>query len=214
MSDDVTEETSMRLAGVEGIDCSGKTTLVAALAAALDGRGANVATHREPGDGPIGRLFRELSCAGGDHDPAALALLSAADRRDQQPALARLGADLVISDRYYLSGLAYHAADGFDPLAYQRLNHGVRRPDLYLFLDISPAAAAARRQAGPPDRWERGEITARLPACYEQALRLVQETEGAAVTRLDATRPPRAVVARALQALAPLLAMAAGGARG
>jgi dTMP kinase len=203
----------MKLACIEGIDCSGKTTLVAALATALSGRGSRVATHREPSGGPIGRLFRDLSADDG-HNPAALALLSAADRHDQQLTLARLGADLVISDRYYLSGLAYHAADGIDPLCYQRLNDGVRRPDLYLFLDIAPAAAAARRRGGPSDRWERDVIAARMPALYDQALRLVVDTEGAAVTRLDAAQPPPAVVAQALAALAPLLAQADGGTRG
>jgi dTMP kinase len=200
----------MKLAGVEGIDGSGKTTLVTALAAALPRRGVRVATHREPSGGPVGHLFRHLS-ADEEHDPVALALLSAADRHDQQAMLARPGADLVISDRYYLSGLAYHAADGVDPVFYQRINDGVRRPDLYLFLGIAPAAAAARRRGGPSDRWEREVIAARLPAAYERALRLVEETEGAAVTRLDAAQPAPAVLAQALSALSPLLAIISGG---
>jgi dTMP kinase len=198
------------LAGVEGIDGSGKTTLVAALAAALPRCGVEVATHREPGDGPIGRLFRQLS-ADGEHDPTTLALLSAADRLDQQAMLARTGADLVVSDRYYLSGLAYHAADGIDPLFYQRLNDHARRPDLYLFLDITPALAAARRPGSRSDRWERPAIAAGVPAAYDRALRLVADTEDATVTHLDAAQPSRAVLAQALTALSPLLAGICGG---
>ena len=93
-----------------------------------------------------------------------LALLSAADRYDQQARLADQECALVISDRYYLSGLAYHAADGIDPLFYQQLNAGVRRPDLYLFLTSGPRrrGGAAGRRA--PDRWERGRDRRTCPA--------------------------------------------------
>jgi dTMP kinase len=201
----------MMLAGVEGIDGSGKTTLVTALAAILPGRGVAVVTHREPSSGPIGRLFRQLS-TGSWHDPAALALLSAADRLDQQATLARPGAGLVVSDRYYLSGLAYHAADGVDPEFYQRLNDGVRRPDLYLFLDVAPAIAVGRRRGQrASDRWEHPAIAERIPAAYDRALRLVTDTEAAVVTRLDAAQPPPAVLQQALNALSPLLASIRGG---
>jgi dTMP kinase len=203
----------MMLAGVEGIDGSGKTTLVDALAAVLPGRGVEVATHREPSDGLIGRLFRQLS-DDSERDPVALALLSAADRHDQQAAITRIGAGLVLSDRYYLSGLAYHAVDGVDPAFYQRLNRGVRRPDLYLFLDVAPAVAVSRRKGRHPDRWERPAIVARLPGAYDRALRLVIDTEAAVVTRLDAAQPPSAVVNQALTALAPLLDRITGGSHG
>ena len=66
----------MKLIAVEGIDCSGKTTLVTALMAALPDRGIYASAHQEPSGGPIGRLFRQFSAHDG-HDPRALALLSA-----------------------------------------------------------------------------------------------------------------------------------------
>jgi dTMP kinase len=49
------------LVAIEGIDGSGKTTLAAALAAGLARRGIRVTGHREPSDGPAGRLLRSLS---------------------------------------------------------------------------------------------------------------------------------------------------------
>lgn len=196
----------MKLVGIEGIDRSGKTTLTAALARAVAAGGTAVATHREPSDGPIGRLFRQLS-TDDRGNPTVMALLSAADRHDQQAGLARLTASLVISDRYYLSGLAYHAADGVDPVFYQRLNAGVRRPDLYLYLHVDPATAAARRRRGPADRWERGRVAAEIPTAYEETLRLVRDAENATVARLDAAQSPVAVLDQALAALAPLLSV-------
>jgi len=192
------------LVAIEGIDGSGKTTLTTALAASLARRGIRVASHREPGDGPAGRLLRSLS-RDGDRHPMMLALLSAADRYDQQARLADGEPAVVISDRYYLSGLAYHAADGIGQLLYQGLNAGVRRPDLYLFLHLDPAVAAVRLGDRARDRWERGGIAARVPQCYQAALHLVESTENAQVARLNGAAEPRDVLAQALTALAPLL---------
>lgn len=198
----------MKLIGVEGIDRSGKTTLVTALVRLALLQDTGIAVHREPSSDPIGRLFRTLSTShdtGEDrHDPMMLALLSAADRHSQQSRLAYLaevGTDLVISDRYYLSGLAYHAVDGIAPEFYQHLNQDVRRPDLYLFLDVDPATAAARRPPRASDRWESDAMAAALPAAYEQALHLVQDTEDAAVVRLDAAQPFPSVLSHAVGAL-------------
>jgi dTMP kinase len=192
------------LVAIEGIDGSGKTTLAAALAACLAQRGIRVTGHREPSDGSAGRLLRSLS-RNIDRHPMMLALLSAADRYDQQARLAGQECALVISDRYYLSGLAYHAADGIGQLLYQRLNAGVRRPDLYLFLCLDPVVAAARLGDRARDRWERGGITARVPRCYQAALHLVEATEDAQVARLDAATAAQDLLAQALTALAPLL---------
>lgn len=201
------------LVAIEGIDGSGKTTLAAALAACVAGRGIRVTGHREPSDGPAGKLLRSLSRDAGRH-PMMLALLSAADRYDQQEQLAGQDCELVISDRYYLSGLAYHGADGVGQLLYQRLNAGVRRPDLYLFLHLEPAIARARLGDQARDRWERGGIAACVPQCYQAALELVEATEDAHVARLDAATAPQDVLTQALTALTPLLAEHQGASRG
>jgi dTMP kinase len=187
----------MKLISVEGIDGSGKTTLTAALGAALAEQRdkGDVALHHEPSHDEVGLLFRTLSSdlgyrSYGINERISLALLSAADRHRQQGrfgALEENGTELIVSDRYYLSGLAYHTADGIDPAFYQSLNRFIRRPDLYLYLDIDPAMAARRKDA-PADRWETESIAAAVPAAYENALRLIRDTECAAVTRIDASR--------------------------
>lgn len=201
------------LVAVEGIDGSGKTTLTAALTTVLALRGTRVTRLREPSDGPAGQLLRSLSASGSRH-PMMLALVSAADRFDQQTQIAAQECDLVISDRYYLSGLAYHAADGIDQLAYQRINAGIRRPDLYLFLHLDPPVAAARLGDRSRDRWEQGSVAAAVPGAYEAALRLVQSTESAQVARLDAAAPAGDVLDQALSAVAPLIRQAEGAPRG
>jgi dTMP kinase len=192
------------LVALEGIDGSGKTTLASSLIAALTARGIRALACQEPSSGPIGVLFRALSNEGGS-DAMTLALLSAADRRDLHSWLNGAHAEIVISDRYYLSGLAYHAADDVDPLYYQQLNHGVTRPDLYLFLDIDSRTAAERHPGCRADRWEHGRIAARVPGAYRAALDLVMTRERAQVVRLDAAAPAAAVHHQALAAVLRLL---------
>ncbi|MGH3939376.1 MAG: dTMP kinase [Pseudonocardiaceae bacterium] len=191
---------------VEGIDASGKTTLTAALTTVLRRRGLVVVEHKEPSRGPVGMVFRQLSSTGGC--PAmTMALLSSADRHEQQEHLtvARRRCQVLLADRYYLSGLAYHAADGIAPTFYQQLNQQVIKPDLYLYLDITPTLAARRTCGRPDGYWEQPEFAARLPDAYDTSLTLVTSTEGARVIRIDAGQPVRAVLDTALAALCAAL---------
>nr|WP_309236868.1 dTMP kinase [Micromonospora sp. S-DT3-3-22] len=186
---------------VEGIDHSGKTTLVESLCQALTRQGVAVGRHKEPTGAPIGRLLRGLAV----EEPAcplALALLSAADRHHQQPTLRALlrEARVVIADRYYLSGLAYHHADGIDPAFYAACAAGVPMPDMYLYLDVPVPVAAARVSRAPDSRWETPEFTGRLPDAYRTCLRLLRD-QHADVVVLDAQQSASDVLAAALAAI-------------
>src|SRR4051794_8693546 len=144
---------------LEGIDGAGTTTQTERLVAHLRARGRQAAATREPSDGPVGRLLRELLLGhhplpdGGKVAGAAMALLFAADRvdhlqREIQPLLGA-GAD-VVSDRYLMSSLAYQAEEA-DRDWVAGLARGVRAPDLTVLVDVPIAVAAARRsQAGRP----------------------------------------------------------------
>ena len=192
------------LVAVEGIDRSGKTTLVAALAAALTAAGIDAVTRSEPSRGPLGAFFRSIT-VDTSLPATASALLSAADRHEQQIALHEqlTGHRVVLSDRYYLSGLAYHLADGIDPAFYRSLNEGIRRPDLYLHLAVAPAIAASR---GEPlqGRWEQPTFTATLPAAYERCIALLTESETARFIEIDAAQPSAHVLIAAIAAIEAL----------
>jgi dTMP kinase len=163
---------------LEGIDGSGTTTQLGLLERHLQGRGRRVQATREPSQGPIGRLLREIllgghkSPAGDAVDGLAMALLFAADRRDHlareiSPALAA-GAD-VVSDRYLLSSLAYQAQEAErDWVA--GLARDLRVPDLTLLLDLPVEVAAARRQAAgrPDERYDADAVQARVAARYRE----------------------------------------------
>ena len=106
-----------RLVALEGLDGCGKTTQAARIAEALRARGRDVVQTREPSEGPIGRKIRELARAG-ERVPAERELqLFTDDRREHvaqviEPALA--AGRWVITDRYFLSTVAYQGARGLD----------------------------------------------------------------------------------------------------
>ena len=143
-----------RLIVLEGLDGAGTTTQGKRLVHHLRERGVKAHLTREPSDGPIGRLIRELLT--GQHaipDQAirqsTFGLLFAADRldhlqREVEPQLAT-GAT-VISDRWYHSSLAYQGT-GADRDWITTLNGRARRPDLTIFLEVRPEVAAQRRVA-------------------------------------------------------------------
>jgi dTMP kinase len=143
-----------RLIVLEGLDGAGTTTQTRRLVEHLNARGVKAYGTREPSDGPVGRLIREMLT--GQHAIAdeklsqgTFGLLFAADRldhlqREVEPKL-RDGV-LVVSDRWYHSSLAYQGT-GADRDWITRLNERARRPDLTIFLEVDPEVAAKRRAA-------------------------------------------------------------------
>jgi dTMP kinase len=167
-----------RFIALEGIDGSGTTTQLGRLAAHLRSQRRDVRATREPSDGPVGRLIREIllgghrSRDGAEVDGLAMALLFAADRRDHlrreiEPAL-DAGID-VVTDRYLLSSLAYQAEEAArDWVA--GLARAVRPPDLTLLLDVPVSVAAARRRAAgrSTERYDEDGLQARVAANYRR----------------------------------------------
>jgi dTMP kinase len=189
---------------LEGIDGSGTTTQLGRVAAHLTSRGRRVHTTREPSNGPVGRLLREILLGGhrgpGDApvDGLAMALLFAADRRDHlrreiEPALSA-GID-VVTDRYLLSSLAYQAEEAARDWV-EGLARDVPAPDLTLLLDVPVAVAAARRRAAGRsiERYDDDGFQARVAANYRSLAAREQASAAsraspATVVVLDGTHP-------------------------
>ncbi len=149
---------------LEGIDGSGTTTQAAHLQGWLIERGELVHGTRQPSTGPIGALLRQIlsgrvvgrTAAGKSApvDPAAVALLFAADRLDHLAAEVTPHLEAgrhVICDRYVLSSLAYQSLD--TDLAFVRaINGKAAAPDLTIFLRVRPEIAMDRINASRADR--------------------------------------------------------------
>lgn len=163
---------------------------------------------REPSDGPVGRLLREILA--GRHaptDPTTHALLFAADRADHiqrevDPALAA-GA-IVVSDRWYHSSLAYQGA-AEERAWIAELNRRARAPDLTLFLEVAPEVAAERRARSnrPDELFDALALQRRVAAGYREVMAELGARERIAV--LDGERNADQVAA---DCLALVLALA------
>lgn len=168
---------------IEGIDGAGTTTQVAELASHLRSVGRAVRTTREPSDGPVGSLVRQVLSGrvvvpGGGRAPgwATMALLFAADRMDHveseiEPFVASGG--VVVSDRYDASSLAYQSVTSGDAAGeavewIRSLNRYARRPDLTIVLTVDAEDAARRReQRGEAVQlYEQNEVQRALAAFY------------------------------------------------
>jgi dTMP kinase len=143
-----------RLIVLEGLDGAGTTTQARRLVEHIRARGSQAHLTREPSDGPIGRLIREMlvgqhAIPGQSIAQSTFGLLFAADRMDhlQREVEVQLAAGAtVVSDRWYHSSLAYQGT-GADRDWIATLNARARRPDLTIFLEVRPEVAAQRRVA-------------------------------------------------------------------
>ncbi|WP_312242671.1 dTMP kinase [Pantoea sp.] len=155
---------------IEGLEGAGKTTARDAIVEVLQAQGvSDLVFTREPGGTPLAEQLRTLVKQGieGEQvtDKAELLMLYAA--RIQlvdtiiKPALAR-GA-WVVGDRHDLSSQAYQGGGrGLDTQLMQTLRDAVLgdfRPDLTLYLDVTPEIGLQRARArGALDRIEQESL--------------------------------------------------------
>jgi len=184
-----------RLIVVEGIDGSGKSTLVAGLAEALRARGVDAVATKEPTDGPHGRRIRALAAAGERLPPEEELALFEKDRAAHtvelvRPALA--AGRWVVQDRGFHSTAAYQGARGLDrDWILRRSGALAPEPDVLLWLDL-PVEAALARVDGRGDR-DAFESQLEAVSAYFASM------EGA--VRLDAAQPAEDLVQLALAVL-------------
>jgi dTMP kinase len=201
------------LVTVEGIDGAGKTTLAAALAAALRERGVDAELLREPGGVELSERVRALvKDPALTVDPRAEALLYAAARAQLVAERVRPLLDAgrwVLLDRFVDSSLAYQGAGrGLGVEAVRAINDfgtGGLTPARTLLLRIDPAVGRARAQSRgeAPDRLEAEDeaFFAAIAAAYDE----LAAAEPERVRVLDATRTPDELLGAALSELADLL---------
>ena len=150
---------------IEGIDGTGKSTLVKLLADALKQRGRKVLLTHEPTDLPSGKLILErLGTPGFKASPHEWLGMFVTDRRMNidtivKPALMQ-GKD-VVQDRSMYSTLVYQGAMGISEEDILKRHEGWHpRPDLLVILDIAPRFGLARtrkRSLGLGQRWVKQE---------------------------------------------------------
>ncbi len=223
-----TDETDMNLSFdkapfvvIEGLDGAGTTTQALLLVQRLRSVGQPAQMSREPSEGPIGMLIRQMLSRRivtprGDDDYEAigretLALLFAADRLDHisskvQPSLDR--GEVAVSDRYYHSSLAYQGdvddSEEMDIEWVRVINERAMVPDLTIFLEASAELCMERMSDRPHrDIYETEDKLGRLEKRYNEVITAL-EASGEHVVRLDASRTAESLSSEILDEVAAL----------
>ncbi len=201
----------------EGLDGSGKTTQAKEAYARLRELGFRVLLTREPGGTPLGDQIRALLQ---DRAHTAMTaetelLLFSASRAQLvaqviRPFLADGG--IVLCDRFADSTIAYQGyGRGIDLAFLQQMVQfatGGLQPDLTLFLDIDPAAGAARRRQASLFGEEFSRID-QLELEFHQRVRRgyhdLMRAQPERWLRIDAEQPADQVTGSVLAALAERL---------
>lgn len=184
---------------LEGIDGAGTTTQCQRLVRWLEAQGRRALSTREPSDGPIGTLIRQILRGQHDHvDPASVALLFAADRlhhleSEIRPALAA-GRD-VVSDRYVLSSLAYQGVNS-DAQWVEFINNRADLPGLTLFVDVPVDVCLERlvQRGDSRELFETRDMLSRVDAAYRRLAEQLAEQHNVVV--IDGTPSPDDVAAQ------------------
>jgi dTMP kinase len=167
-----------RLIAFEGIDGCGKSTQLERLAARLRALGCDVVTTREPTDFPSGQRIREMARSGEELDPEEELRWFVEDRRAHvdEVIVPALRADrIVLTDRYYLSTVAYQGARGLDHeqiLADSEAEFPI--PDLIVLFEIDPQIGLDRvhaRGAELEGVFEQREFLERVASVFDRLSR-------------------------------------------
>lgn len=186
----------------EGIDGSGKDTHIKLLSGELRQQGQSVLETAEPSGNEVGALLRRYQRKSGKRLPAETeALLYTADRYEHvrnivEPALKK--GQIVLSNRYFYSTLAYQGAMGVDLDWIMEMNRFAPKPDAAILLDILPEFSLQRLKR----RKTVFEQLENLRKVREIYVRLVKAGE---LMRVDADRPKRVVQAELLALVQELL---------
>lgn len=174
----------------EGIDGSGTTTQVRLLTEFLTQKNTPVVQTAEPTDGIVGKFIRDVLSGQKKVSPRALQLLFFADREDhlQKKILPALHEKkVVVSDRYYVSTLAYSSLSD-DASLFLDIAKYFPKPDLTIFIDIPVDIALERikKRGEAEEIFEKKESLEKIAAAYRRLVSNIPEEKKLV---LDGTKP-------------------------
>lgn len=162
---------------LEGLDGAGTTTQLNMIEKEFNRRGIPHYVTFEPTSGPIGRLIRKALSKEITLHPASLAQLYVADRHEHlfgcKGILEHIETgDVVLSDRYLFSSLAYQSVDcGFDFV--RRINGLFPLPELLIFIDAEPELCQQRLSTrGNAELFDDLQFQKRVRSAYKTAFSL------------------------------------------
>lgn len=193
----------------EGIDGAGKTTQVERLKKELTERGEKVYVTAEPTSLPSGKELRRVLSGEIKKSDCEIAAMFTLDRiahnLDENFGIERLLSEgyIILCDRYYYSTLAYQGAS-VDYAWVRALNvdcPAIRRPDLCIFLDLTPEQSMARISRGreSTEIFENTEMLTKVRNSFMRVIDDLGSTESIKV--IDASSDIDTVAAKILDAV-------------
>jgi dTMP kinase len=183
------------LIALEGLDGCGKSTQLVDLVTVLAAAGRDVVATREPTDGPFGQKIRAMARSGELVAPEEELRWFMEDRAEHVDALIQPALDAgrtVVTDRYFLSTVAYQGARGLDWREILRESEArFPTPDVALLFEVEAAVGLARVQArgGPLEpAFERLDFLERVAAIFG-------ELDRPYLVRIDGSQEPDVVAA-------------------
>jgi len=136
----------------EGIDGSGKSTIIKIVNTKLKENKISTYITKEPTDSPFGSLIHQFMTGRLNTDHRAIAAMFVADRMDHitnsLDGMKQIidNGITVISDRYYFSSYAYHSIfiDMDWVINANRICSDILKPDLNIFIDTTPETCIRR----------------------------------------------------------------------
>lgn len=201
-----------RLIVLEGIDGAGKTTQAALLEAHLRGQGRQVLRTAEPTGLPTGVSLRRALSGTEKKTEWEMAAMFVLDRiaHNLHPtegieALLAEGIDLIC-DRYYYSTLAYQgqSTDYFWVKSMNLDCPQIRKPDLCVYLDLTPEQSLERIRGGR-EQVEIYENLHTLTAVRNAFLRVFEDLrETDSIVLVDAYRSAEEIAAEIAEAVSKI----------
>ncbi len=197
---------------IEGIDGAGKTTQAERLAAHLRAKGRRVLCTAEPTGLPTGVALREALRGKTPKTESEMAVMFVLDRiahnihpTEGIEAILSEGTDLIC-DRYYYSNLAYQG-QSTDYAWCKTMNLScpeIRRPDLCIYLDLTPEQSLERIQRGRDsvEIYENIETLTRVRHAFLTVFEDLSDTDR--IVKINAYRTPEQIaadIARAVDSL-------------
>jgi dTMP kinase len=181
---------------LEGLDGSGKSEISRRLAALLsESLGADhvLLTYEPHNPSAAGEYIRDVLAKRIVVSSRTLALAFAVNRADHTERVIDPFLDgekrVIVCDRYVMSSLVYQSTGGLSVDDVMDLNQSARRPDLTLFLDVTPETAAQRIGQRQDHRELFEDRFAETRAKYQRVIAYLHE-RGEAIERIDANGTP------------------------
>ena len=177
----------------EGLDGCGKSTQLSLAAEVLRTKGLDPVVTREPTDGPWGRKIRAMAASGEAVSPETELEWFFEDRREHMRNIIRPALEVgqtVLSDRSYISTVAYQGARGLDPKKILVDSEAeFEQPVLVLLFEVSPRDGLARVEA----RGGLSEPVFENLEFQEKVAAVFADLEVSGLVRIDAARSIEAI---------------------